>query len=288
MGTGFRKKKYTKFRRMDSISPLPTQQVHLPLLRFSSLTAFAGITHGITTREGGVSSGHAATLNLSYSVGDDPVHVQENRRRVARAMGVAETHLIFPRQTHSVNVKIITAGNFTEVHEDTDAVISAEPGMALGVMSADCVPVLFYDPVREVIAAAHAGWKGTVGGIVRRVVECMISEFHCSPNHIHAGIGPSIGPEVYEVGPEVVEQFEKNFPNADALLKNRQSNGKAHADLWQANATWLRLAGVPEAQIEIAGLCTLSHPQQFFSARYDQHKTGRFAAVICKKPKGKN
>jgi len=251
----------------------------IELLQFGHLAAEEQLLHGITTRSGGTSAGVLNGLNLSYTVGDEEQNVTANRNLLAAAMEAPPEKLVFPKQTHSVNIRIVTSGNYHEPIPDTDALVTAETGLALAVMSADCVTVLLYDPEKRVIAAIHAGWKGTVNGIVRNTVELMKNEFGCRPESILAGIGPSICAENYEVGPEVAEQFRIAFTNAGELL-SRFHGDKAHADLWKANRTWLLQQGIPETNIETAGICTYNNPGKFFSARYFKNHTGRFAGCI--------
>lgn len=251
----------------------------IPLLLFENLAAEPDLMHGITQRKGGISENFASGLNLSYTVGDNPDHVRCNRNLLAGAMEVPADRLIFPRQTHSANVKVITEENYHETTDDTDAVVTCGKNLALAVMSADCVPVLLYDKQQKVIAAIHAGWKGTVNGIVRNALRVMQNEFNCQPENILAGIGPSICAANYEVGPEVVEMFQRTFDNAGKLLSDFKE-GHARVNLWEANKTWLTGFGVPEKNIEISGICTFSHPELFFSARYSKNHTGRFAGVI--------
>ena len=144
------------------------------------------------------------------------------------------------------------------------------------------MPVLLYDKRNKVIASIHAGWKGTVNGIVNVVVDVLKSEFNTDTENIIAGIGPSISAKNYEVGPEVIEAFEKTFSNHRELITNRHDN-KAHVDLWLGNKTWLINQGVPEKNIEISGLCTYDNSDTFFSARYFKNKTGRFRGCIVLK-----
>jgi len=254
----------------------------LQLFQFENLNNFPGIRHAVTTRHGGISEGYADSLNLGLGVDDRLSYVEENRRRLAEYMGVPLEKLIFQKQTHSTNYKIITSKNYKDFHDNNDALITAEKGIAIASLGADCVPVLLYDPVNEVIAAVHSGWKGTVNGITRIVVDAMRTEFNTKPQDIIAGIGPSICSSNYEVGPEVVEAFEKSFPKSPELISNRNGD-KAHVDLWKANETWLMNEGVQKSNIEISGLCTYDHPELFFSARYFKNKTGRFGACIVLK-----
>lgn len=183
--------------------------------------------------------------------------------------------IILPVQTHSCNVAV--ARESQAEYPDTDASVTDQTDVMIGIRTADCVPVLLYDDVRRVVSAVHAGWRGTVGGITRKAVEVMMSEFGCRPTDIHAIIGPSISPGAFEVGDEVVEQFMlAGFPD-DIVLRNYP---KHHIDLWKANQWMLTEAGVPAKQIEVAGLCTYTNTIRFFSARREGITTGRLVSGI--------
>jgi YfiH family protein len=251
----------------------------LRVYQFENLLQEPGIHHCITTRHGGISEGYADSMNLGMGVDDHISYVEENRRRLAGFMGVPYEKLIFQKQTHSTHYKIITSKNYRETVLDNDALITAEKGIAIAALGADCVPILLYDKKNQVIASIHAGWKGTVNGITDHVMFALKTEFNSNPEDIIAGIGPSICAENYEVGPEVVEAFEKTFINHTELITHRQGN-KAHVDLWLANKTWLMNRGVPEKNIEISGLCTYKNHADFYSARYFKNKTGRFSGCI--------
>lgn len=254
----------------------------LEVYQFANLLQQEGVHHCITTRKGGISEGFADSLNLGLGVEDHLKYVEENRRRVAEFMGVELNKLVFQKQTHSNNYKIITLKNYNTTILNNDALITAEKGIAIAALGADCVPVLLYDKKNKVIASIHAGWKGTVNGIVNVVVNVLKDEFNTDPKDIIAGIGPSISAKNYEVGTEVIEAFEKAFSNSNELISNRHDD-KAHVDLWLGNKTWLLNQGVPEENIEISGLCTYDNNETFFSARYFKNKTGRFGGCIVLK-----
>jgi YfiH family protein len=247
---------------------------------FGTIKAIPGIRHGISTRIGGHSQGHLSGLNLSYSVEDTIEAVTANRLILATFLEVDPKKLYFPHQTHSDQIVEVTTQTTSNDLHGVDALITQTPGIAIGVMSADCVPVLIADPVKRAIAAIHAGWKGTVLGIVKKTVLKMKDELGCNPHDMIAGIGPSIGAANYEVGLDVIQAICSSFPIADKLLLPGKTNDKAYFDLWKANQHWLTTAGVPNDQIEIAGICTYENPDKFYSARYFHHKTGRFAACI--------
>jgi hypothetical protein len=162
----------------------------------------------------------------------------------------------------------------------TDATITALPGICLMVMVADCVPVLLFDPVKRVSAVIHAGWRGTVHQITSNTIDTMVSHFGCNPADILAGIGPSIGPCCYEVGEDVKEFVLQSFGTTDGYLVRQKHSSKIHFDLWYANHKQLAGKGVKPENIESSKLCTLCNSETFFSSRASGGITGRFAAGI--------
>lgn len=247
--------------------------------KFKLLASFSDLTHYVSTRQEGVSVGEKAGLNLSFSVGDEVANVVENRRLLAEHMGLTSSQFVFPTQTHSSNVKIVSAITSSEDLADTDALVSNVPHICLSVMSADCVPILLFDPVNKVVAAIHAGWRGTVAGIVTKTIQVMESEFGTAAAQIIACIGPSISEEVYEVGEEVIKAVSDLFGTTEGLIAMKNEN-TGMFNLWEANKQLLLKSGVLENQIEIAGICTFKNSDTFFSYRKSP-QTGRFAAGIC-------
>lgn len=264
----------------------------MDLFRFQHLSAASShIGHYVSTRHGGVSSGELSSLNLGLSVGDDPAHVQQNRALLARALGLEAGQLLFPRQTHTNRVALVTPELLQTSEEeraqalaDTDGLICQLPGVCISVLSADCVPLLLFDPRQGAIGAVHAGWRGTVARIGAGAVLQMQQAFGSRPEDLLVGIGPSISQEVYQVGPEVVAAFREAFPQPGAILGPEDAEGRAHLNLWEANRRQLQELGVPATQIEVAGLCTYTHHGRFFSARHSALKGGRFGAGIFLKP----
>ncbi|MFN6945683.1 MAG: peptidoglycan editing factor PgeF [Cytophagaceae bacterium] len=252
-------------------------QNDLALYQFNNLSLVKEINHFISGREGGVSEDHTGTLNLSFNVGDKEENVMENRSRVAAAMNCEPPNLVIPGQTHGNKVGIVDR---VKDFPDTDALITNKKGICIAVMSADCVPVLLYDRQNHAVAAVHAGWRGTVGKILSLTLEKMVSTYGTNPENVLAGIGPSICQDVYQVGEEVVERFLKAFGEHKQLIHIDPESGKGYPDLWEANKQQLLSLGVPEESIEVAGICTYSNPNMFFSARQSQNKAGRFAAGI--------
>jgi YfiH family protein len=155
--------------------------------------------------------------------------------------------------------------------------VTDRPGLALVMRFADCVPVLLYDPARQVVGIAHAGWRGTVDGAAASVVQTMREQFGCRPEDIQAGIGPSIGPGEYQGGEEVAAAVRENLPDPESLLA--RSNGAFQFDLWEANRRILEAYGV--TRIELAGISTARRTDEFYSHRAEHGRTGRFGAVIC-------
>lgn len=188
---------------------------------------------------------------------------------------VLPSGIILPIQTHSNHVAVVR--DSLVQYPDTDALVTDRPGLLIGVRTADCVPVLLCDPVRRVVSAVHAGWRGTVAGITAEAVRVMMREFGSQPSDICAVICPSISPERFEVGSEVVEQFSAaGFP-ANMVLHTFL---KPHIDLWHANRWLLTEMGVPSSQVEVVGLCTYAHTDRFFSARREGISTGRLVSGI--------
>lgn len=251
---------------------------NLPLWQFES---FNSVKHFVSGRDGGVSPAPFDSLNLSFSAGDEKENVIENRNRIAKSLGIEQDCLLFVNQCHSSDVVIIRSKEDAGGQIHADALVTNVKGLCICVMGADCVPVLLYDSVNKVVAAVHAGWKGTVASILTKTLFKMQTEFGCKMENIQIGIGPSISQEKYEVGEEVYLQFKENSGNeADLIFKHDLKSNKYFPDLWLANRMQAMKMGVLEQNIEIAGICTFSNPEEFFSARYFKNKTGRFAAGI--------
>ncbi len=252
----------------------------MEFLKFNLLKEVPGIVHFVTTREGGVSEGKYANLNLSLRVKDNPGHVIENRGRLADILGIMEHNIFFPDQCHTDRVKEIKKSELPIDLTATDGLVTNEKGLCLCIHTADCVPVLLYDPVQRVIAAVHAGWRGTYGRIVSRAVERMVRTYACKPENILACIGPAISQEIYEVGEEVTGHFRLLFADYPEVIRNNPHTGKDHIDLKVSNRILLRRAGLCNEHIEISTVCTYKSVDNFFSARRDGFECGRFATGI--------
>lgn len=250
---------------------------NIKILKFSNLQKHENLIHYSSTRMGGSSVDHLTSLNLGYTVKDKTSNVTNNLKLLAQSLQIDKSDFVFPKQTHSANVGIVRSS--IDIFPDTDALITNIPGICISVRTADCVPILLFDPVKKAIAAIHSGWKGTVQKISQKTIELMHDEFGTNPSDLVTGIGPSIGPKVYEVGPEVVEVFNEKFIQNHFFTPVKNSN-KYLLDLWEANKEILMESGIFEGKIEVAEICTYSNPELFFSARRDQGKTGRLATGI--------
>jgi YfiH family protein len=231
--------------------------------------------HGVFSRMGGVSPAPWESLNLGGTVGDSRENVSENLKRLLAVSGFTHDQLVQVRQIHSNDV--IFAKTPEDAERKGDAIVTNRPGLLLLMRFADCVPVLFFDPVKRAIGIAHAGWMGTLNGVVVEVIHKMVSEFGSSPDQINVGIGPSIGPDHYLIGTDVIEKAKRAFPDKFEQVLIEDSDG-VKLDLWRANEFLMEEVGIE--QIEIAGICTGCDTQNWFSHRAENGKTGRFAGVI--------
>ena len=258
-----------------------TQIDGLRLFQFDSLTA-QGVRHGIFTRRGGVSPAPWQALNVGGLVGDDPDRVQENRRRTFQALGCALESLYDVWQVHSREVVCTDEPRPPQQpHLKADAILTDQPEVTLFMRFADCVPILLYDPKRQVVGLVHAGWMGTVSRVAAYAVQAMQEQYRSSPGDLLAAIGPSIGAHHYEVGQKVIDQVRAAF-GADApsllSLSIGAENAKARFDLWSANQLVLEQSGV--RHVELAGICTACHLQDWYSHRGEGGRTGRFGALV--------
>ncbi len=257
------------------------------MLQFDGLSRFCNIFHFISTRQGGVSKGAYESFNLGVYCKDAPEAVRVNRQMLCSAIGIPDHRLFAPYQTHEDKIVHIDA-SFLNLRADEqekelhgiDALITDQPGLAIAVSTADCVPVLLYAPEKQVVAAIHAGWRSTVKQIVVQTAERLIREFDCDPYTIVAGIGPSICQDRFEVGEEVGDTFSAAGIDLAPIAVRHPGTGKLHIDLWEANRLQLIQAGILPEHIEIAGLCTYTHSDLFFSARRQGLNSGRMLSGI--------
>ncbi len=249
----------------------------VPYYRFSD--GWDGLTHGIFTRHGGVSDAPFSSLNTGGLLGDSIANVRRNHELMYQALGVDGARVVTTWQVHGVDV--VYAGGPVQGRRwiaHADALVTDKPGLALVMRYADCTPIVAYDARKGVVGVAHAGWRGTVDGMAARLVQAMVTLFGCRPSELLAGVGPSIGPERYQVGEEVVRAVAAHFGSTDGLIRRDPADGSAYLNLWEANRRDLLRAGVE--QVEVMGLCTATRTDEFFSHRAERGQTGRFSAVV--------
>ena len=264
----------------------------LPMVESPLFQRETGIQHGFSTRKGGVSKEHLASLNLSFSVEDAKENVLENFRRIGERFGKTPEDFVFSKQSHET--KVLKVGmkdrgkgiTKDRDYEGIDALITDEEGLILSCFSADCVPILFYDPIHKAVGACHSGWRGTKGKILQNVVEEMRKHFSSNPAEILIAIGPSICKEQYVVSEDLALSFLEDYPdvgeNSSSPIQ-RISKDKFQLDLWDLNRRIALDSGIKEEHISISGYCTMENPELFFSHRYSQGKRGLQGAFICLK-----
>lgn len=246
--------------------------------------------HGFSTRLGGVSKNHLASMNLSFTRGDNSESVIENHRRFAAALGYDENKLVFSDQVHMTHFHKVTkedAGKGIIKESDIlgiDGLVTDEPGIPIITFYADCVPLFFYDPVRKVIAMAHSGWKGTVERIGEKMVRYMESEYGSRAGDIVCAIAPSICQKCYEVSEDVALRFFEVFgDNQGTDLLYKKDNGKYQLNLHRACEITLLDAGVKHENMDITDICTSCNPEFLFSHRASHGMRGNLAGVMMLK-----
>jgi len=243
---------------------------HITMGRFPVFDEWTELVAAVSTRLGGISRPPFDGLNLGLSTADDILHIAHNRKRFFEELGIDEKHVAQPRQVHGSEVRYVRVGGFCG---EADAAFTDQPNVFVSVSVADCVPILLYDPVTQACGAVHAGWRGTAAGIANATVANMQQTLNVDPSNLIAVIGPSIGPDRYEVGEEVASKFDPAF-----VLRHKK---KPHLDLWSANRVQLESTGV--RKIVISGECTASNPERYFSHRASGGNAGRMLAVIGRK-----
>jgi len=245
--------------------------------KFDSFKKYRDLLHTVTTKD----PDRAYAFSMALHTGEDQKKIMQNRAEVLTLFANDKViHFIVANQTHSDHIKVIKATESRGWHslddavEDCDALITDKKNLVITILTADCVPILLYDPVKRVIAAVHAGWKGTKAGIVAKTVKKMGEEFGSDPRDIVAGVAPSIGRCCYEVGKDVARHF---FDLPEAYTKKGE---KYMLDLPYINKYQLLEASLLEANIEMSGICTACETERFFSYRKEQGCSGRFMSMI--------
>lgn len=246
-----------------------------------------GLVHHLySTRRGGVSQGARGPMNLGMS-GDEPRAVLENYRRIGYVADIYPGDMVFSDQVHGDRILYVDQQDRgkglmkPKEMQGVDGLITDKPQVCLVTFYADCVPLFFLDPVKKVIGLAHAGWRGTVLEIGRKMVERLEADFACRPEDILAGIGPSIGPCCFEVGPEVKAAFVNAFPAwRDEIVRPAEAPEKSYVDLWKTNRLILERAGLLREHITVTDLCTKCHEEYFHSHRRTGRERGSQAAFL--------
>lgn len=256
-------------------------------LTYPSFEQFPDIVHCFSTRLGGVSEGIFASMNLSFTRGDEEAAVKENYRRLGEAVGFFVEDIVTSDQTHTANVRLVGAedrGNGVtrpRSYQDVDGMITNVPGVVLCTFYADCVPLYFVDPVHKAIGLSHSGWRGTVGKIGKVTIEKMKAQFGSAPEDIFTAIGPSICQDCYEVSEDVILEFQSTFDKKywESLFYQKE-NGRYQLNLWEANRIIFLEAGIKEEHISMPGICTCCNPDFLFSHRATHGKRGNLAAFL--------
>jgi len=250
------------------------QQDNLRYFQFNTIQT----RHAIFTRHGGLSPEPWNSLNVGGTVGDDSTRVRANRNLSLKALGCLPDSVFDVWQVHGADVVYATEPRLdSESVKQADIILTDRPELTLYMRFADCVPILVHDPRKGVIGVAHAGWMGTLRDVATSMISSMIKQYGSNPADIIAGIGPSIGPDHYEVGADVILRVMEKFKDESELLL-KSHDGKIHFDLWKTNRVLLERAGV--GHIEVAEVCTACNTDDWFSHRAEKGRTGRFGALI--------
>lgn len=260
----------------------------IPYLSFPALEETQTVIHGFSTRLGGVSRGDCATMNFAGNRGDDPANIRENYRRMGTALGFAPERMVLSQQTHTTNIRQVTEADAGKGYcrdrdyHDIDGLMTDVPGLILVTSYADCVPLLFVDPVRRAVAASHSGWRGTVARMGCHTVEALKENYGCRPENLIVGIGPSICETCYEVSEDVAEAFAEEFggQTEGILRKTSKKPGKYQLNLQKANERILTEAGVRPEHIHVTDICTCCNKDVLFSHRGSQGRRGNMAAFL--------
>lgn len=278
--------------KRTAISPVLTdyEKNSVHILQFPLLSGTGRVAHGFSTRIGGVSEGKFATMNFTFTRGDDPEHVMENYRRMAEVLEVDVNRMVLSYQTHTTNVRVVTEedagkGIIKERdYQDVDGLVTNVPGITLVTFYADCVPLYFFDPAHHAIGLSHSGWRGTVRRMGQVTLDTMSANYGTRPEDVLCCIGPSICQDCFEVGGEVIEEFREAFREEYwTELFYRKENGKYQLDLWKANEIILKEAGVNKENIQVTDICTHCNPRYLFSHRTFGNERGNLAAFLCLK-----
>lgn len=277
-----------QFVRKSGADPMRVcQHKEVTYLTFPILEETGLVRHLFSTREGGVSKGIYASMNLSYSRGDEKEAVDENFRRIAEVFDSSPERMVCSRQTHTTNIRLVTEadcgkGTVKETdYEDVDGLITNIPDIILGTFYADCVPLYFVDTRKKAIGLAHSGWRGTVERMGEHMLRAMKNAYGTRPEDVVAAVGPSICQACYEVSADVAEAFREKAPKEwKYILQKGKEEGKYQLDLQKANQLILINAGVPGEQIAVSDICTCCNSKIMFSHRASEGKRGNLGAFM--------
>lgn len=255
-------------------------------LTFPSLEKHEHLFHCFTTRLGGVSEGQFASMNLGFGTGDKEENVSENYKIMAEKLNIKIEDIVETDQTHTNNIRYVTEKDKGRAmkepdYTNVDGLFTDKKNIALMTFHADCTPLFFYDPIKEVIGMAHAGWRGTLQNIAGEMVKAFINDFNCDAANIKSVIGPSLGSCCFEVDKDVADMFI----SADKKYKDfmKIKGEKYHFDLWEINKYNMIKEGMKESNIEISGLCSKCHNDLLFSHRGQKGKRGLMCGIIMMK-----
>ena len=262
----------------------------VPYLEYPLLTDTKIVHHGFSTRLGGVSQGCYASMNLSFTRGDDEAAVREKYHRIAKSIGVKCENMVLSQQTHTTNVRVVTEKDKGKGivkpldYTDVDGMVTNIHGICLVTFYADCVPLYFVDPVQKAIGLSHSGWRGTVGKIGKETIRKMEEQYGSDPKDILAAVGPSICKDCYEVSEDVILEFQKNFKERYWKdLFYRKENGKYQLDLWKANEIIFKESGILPEHIAVTNVCTHCNSEILYSHRTSGDRRGNLAAFLALK-----
>lgn len=276
-----------KYNKMPSMEGILNVEDRADLIHFPSLMGINFIKHGFSTRLGGESKGHLASMNLSFTRGDERETVVTNFRRICSSIGISEDDLVFSDQVHDTKIRVVTkedCGKGIARERDyagIDGMITNIPEVVLVTFYADCVPLYFVDVKKKAIGLSHSGWRGTVNRMGLKTVEAMKRQYGSNPKDIIAVIGPSICQDCYEVSEDVMLEFKQSFSKKDSGdILEEKTEGKYQLDLWLANKYIMSEAGIPDENITISGICTCCNSSLLYSHRASGGKRGNLAAFL--------
>lgn len=255
------------------------------MLKFKIFENMEFVRQGFSTRIGGVSSGIYSTMNLTYGRNDEPCNVRKNFDIIGETIGISPERMVYSKQTHTCNILKVEECHCgmgvtgEQDYDNIDGLVTDKKNICLVTAYADCIPVIMADPVKRVVAAAHAGWRGTVGNIAKNVVDVMVQDYGCGHRDIKAFVGPGICVDCYEVGTDVAKEFKAAYSESelDMILKLKQEHGKYKLNLPMANVINLQNAGLNLENINVADICTCCNPQILFSHRATKGERG----IMC-------